>query len=296
MLKKFFLLAGSMAITALFIELLLHAIYSVGWFPDYPAMMTRLEKLRYADPMSQLLFTDNVPHNGRGFRTFTQRGIPRQLIEFSDDGMRLDEYGGSARCSIGIFGDSFAEALQVGQNEDLSSLTESALREAGYDVNFQNFGRGGDGTAAQYLRYGQLVEQGYDFDEVYLFFYPGNDVTNNMRELNLGETGRYPYFVLEGGQLKRDDSEGAGLKRSQLWYVREFLAKYSHLSNLVMNARNELIVLPNIRAPGKGAFDPSPDQEWEHAWLVTEKVVETWAIDATRRGSRFVVVMLEEGQ
>jgi hypothetical protein len=292
MFKKLLLVFGSMAVTVVVVELLLHGAYFVGWLPDYPAIMTRLEKLQYSDPVSQVRFQDNVPRNGRGFRTYTQRDVPRQLIEFSEDGMRLDAYGGTARCSVGVFGDSFAEALQVGQNENLSALAELDLREAGYDVDFRNFARGGDGTTVQYLRYKQLIDQGYEFDDVLLFFYPGNDVSNNVRELNHGESGRYPYFVIEAGELKRDDATGAGLKTSHMWQLREYLAKYSHLANLVMNAKNELFVLPSLLISANGAFDANPNQEWQDAWQVTEKVLEAWADDASSRGSRFVLVML----
>lgn len=291
-LKRLLPVFGSVAATVLLLEAILHFLYFAGLFPDYPAMMTRLEKLQYAHAVSQTVFNDNVPRNGPGFGTFTQRGIPRQLIEFSTDGMRLDEFDGPARCTVGIFGDSFAEARQVGQNEDLSSLTESVLRSAGYDVNFQNFARGGDGTTVQYLRYGQLVEDGYEFDLVFLFFYPGNDVANNSQVLNGGETGRYPYYVVEAGELKREDSQGTLLKSGRLRFLREFLAKYSHLSNLFKAAQTELVTIPNILSSSHGAFDPNPDQTWGDAWLVTEKVLEAWSHDATRRGTTFVLVML----
>lgn len=292
MIKNILLAICSITAIVLVIELLLHLLYFIDLFPDYPAMMTRLEKFEDARPISPVLFNDNVPHNGRGFRTFIKRGIPKQLIEFSEDGRRLDEFDGPARCTIGVFGDSMVEARQVGQYEDFSSLTESALRQAGYDVNFQNFGRGGYGTTAEYLRYKQLIEQGYKFDEVYLFFYPGNDIANNKRELNHGESGPYPYFVVEDGLLKRDDSAGTVSKTSRLWFLREFLAEYSHLGNLVMQTELELFTYPRMLAAARGAFDPNPDQEWQDAWLVTEKVVETWAHDATRRDSPFILVML----
>jgi hypothetical protein len=290
--KNLSLMAGSIVAVALVIELSLHCLYFLDLFPDYPAIVTRLEKLRYAEPVSVYLFTDNVPRNGPGFRTYMQRGIPRQLIEFSEDGMRLDAFEGPALCTVGMFGDSLLEALQVGRNEDLSSLTEADLRENGYSVNFQNYGMGGYGTTAEFIRYNQLFEAGHKFDQVVLFFYPGNDVANNSRALNGGESGRYPYFVIDSGQLRRDDSEGSGLRTDRMWVLREFLAKYSHLSNIVMNADTRLVTLPKIRSSTMGAFDPNPDKSWRDAWEVTEKVLESWKQDLTNHGTKFVVVML----
>ena len=269
----------------LLVEAVLHGLFFLGLFPDYPALKTRLEKQNY-QLMAGVVYEDNVAHRTRGIAVYNQRGIPTQLIEFDDYGMRVDAYDGDAECVVGVFGDSFSSALQVGQFEDYSSITETMLREAGFDVNFRNFGLGRQGTTSEYLRYKQLVDKNYKFDYVLLQFYPGNDVRNNSKMLNEEQRRWFPYFVIRGGQLVRDDSPPRSINP-----IREFLAKYSHIANLLHRVRYRNSVLPGEKRWHQ-PFNPNPELVWQQAWNVTEAVLQKWVQEARSAGSEFSVVMV----
>ena len=285
------LIISPLAFIAL-IEVTLHSLFFLGLFPDYPALNTRLEKYNYA-PKAESVREDNVPHRLAGVSTYLQRGIPHQLIHFRNDGQRIDTFDGAAKCTIGIFGDSFSDALQVGQFEDYSSLTEASLRAKGIDVNFMNFGLGGMGTSAQYLRYHQLLSQGYRFDHVVLQFFPGNDIINNHPVLNNHfEKGRgFPYFAIQEGRLVRNDSPTTLKKDSFLGGLRNILAEYSHLANFT---NMTLIRVSNMMAHEErfDTFKPPPNPDWKEAWEITDLVLKKWIGDVHANRSNITVLML----
>ena len=279
------------AFVLLLVEAVLHGLFFVDLFPDYPALKTRLEKYNY-QPIAELVYEDSVPHRTRGIAVYSSRGIPPQFVEFDNDGMRIDSYDGEAKCVVGVFGDSFTSALQVGQFEDYSSITETKLREAGFDVNFRNFGLGRLGTAGEYLRYKQLVDKNYKFDHVILQFYPGNDVVNNSKILNAYEehVGGFAYFVIRDGQLVREDSRPQSAEVG-FFPIREFLAKYSHIANLLHSARYRISAMEREKWQFQG-FNPNPEPVWQQAWNVTEAVLEKWVQEARSDSTDLSVVMV----
>jgi hypothetical protein len=136
-----------------------------------------------------------------------------------------------------------------------------------------------------------LVDQNYKFDYVLLQFYPNNDVENNSKILNVSEhAGAFPYFVIRGGELVRDDSL-PGSVESGIFPIREFLAKYSHIANLLRWSRQR--ILSSAREKQRfQAFNPNPEPVWQQGWNVTEAVLEQWVQEARSAGSDFSVVMV----
>ncbi len=108
---------------------------------------------------------------------------------------------------IAVLGDSYAEALQVGQEKAFWSLMEARLQTCesfgGKRVEVINFGVSGYGTAQELFT---LRERVWDYspDIVLLAITTNNDMIDNSRALK--ETDEMPYFVLREGRLVLDDS------------------------------------------------------------------------------------------
>lgn len=109
------------------------------------------------------------------------------LVETNSKGLRDDEHSYSKDQNtyrIVLLGDSYMEAYQVDFEESLSKLLETILTSKEKKVEVINLGVGGYGTTQQYL---YLIEEGlsYQPDMILLGFYPGNDLQNNSRILEM---------------------------------------------------------------------------------------------------------------
>ncbi len=108
---------------------------------------------------------------------------------------------------IAVVGDSYAEALQVEQQEAFWSVLERSARDcpalAGREVEVINFGVSGYGTAQELITLREHVWP-YAPDLVLLAFTTNNDITDNSRALK--RTDEVPYFVRRDGRLTLDDS------------------------------------------------------------------------------------------
>ncbi|HEU4597610.1 MAG TPA: SGNH/GDSL hydrolase family protein [Pyrinomonadaceae bacterium] len=131
-------------------------------------------------------------------------------VRINSEGLRDGEHSkqkpaGTVR--VAVLGDSYAEALQVEQEEAFWSLMEERLRTCaafgGRRVEVINFGVSGYGTAQELFT---LRERVWDYspDIVLLAVTTNNDLIDNSRALK--GTDEMPYFVLREGRLVLDDS------------------------------------------------------------------------------------------
>jgi hypothetical protein len=131
-------------------------------------------------------------------------------VRINSEGLRDREHSkqkpaGTVR--VAVLGDSYAEALQVEQEEAFWSLMERRLQGCaafgGRRVEVVNFGVSGYGTAQELLT---LREKVWDYspDVVLLALTTNNDLIDNSRALK--GTDEIPYFVLREGRLVLDDS------------------------------------------------------------------------------------------
>jgi hypothetical protein len=286
------------------LELLMHLLFFLHCLPPNPIYMTSLEKknqpvLGKNIESKIIVYEDNVPHRGKGPANYMQTGIPIHDVYFDEKGMKIDQYDGPADNIIGVFGDSFTSAEQVGQYEDFSALTETALRAAGKRVNVKNFGMDGMGTAGEYLRYRQLKEKGEKFDHVVVVMYLNNDINNNHRELNgpYENFPKYPYFKLENGQLVRDDHVSQVYEREG---IKDFLRDYSHIASTINNVRQVFKIKAHPFVPKEnlnswaGVTVPPKDKTWEDAWAITEAILKKWHEDCVKSDEKMVLVFLSE--
>ena len=281
-------------------EMALFGMFFAGLLEDAPMMQTRFERAWGLDPQSVIIHEDGVPHRTAGYLNphiecwHCNRSVPRVVSEYNEDGMRLDQFNGSAHCVVGVFGDGYTNALEVSNEEIFTSLLESVLRENGYDVNFLNFGLNNGGPTVNYLRYKQLIQKGYDFDHVLMVFNPIHNVAHNSRKLNKGKAEKgYPYLVRKNGTLIREDWEGSEFSAQAYRSILRFLGDYSHWLNFVNNRiwigkqRHKSDAGNNVEV-----FNTVPNADWEEAWRVTEEVLVTWAEEVRKEGADFSVVVL----
>lgn len=109
---------------------------------------------------------------------------------------------------IAVVGDSYAEALQVEQQDAFWAVAERELGRqcaalAGREIEAVNFGVSGYGTAQELLTIRHHVFR-YSPDIVLLAFTTNNDITDNSRALKRAD--EMPYFTLRDGRLALDDS------------------------------------------------------------------------------------------
>ncbi len=265
----------------------------------------------------------------------------KAYVRINSSGMRDREHARekpSGVLRIAILGDSYAEAFQVPRQETFWSVMERELDRCGdarsRKAEALNFGVSGYGTAQELLVLRHRVRE-YSPDFVVLALTTGNDVRNNLRELER-DPGR-PYFHYRDGELTLDDSflsswpfRHPALYR--LWRIAIRVSDYSRIMQVANQARNVLRErrmaagaarpedpLPDGGASGKQGkdrtapppagrplprieagldakvFRPPSDPLWKEAWRVTEGLIGRMDKEAREMGARLLVVTLTSG-
>ncbi|HEX8354511.1 MAG TPA: SGNH/GDSL hydrolase family protein [Pyrinomonadaceae bacterium] len=140
----------------------------------------------------------------------------RAYVRINADGLRDREHAkqkpaGTLR--VALVGDSYAEALQVAEEDGIASVLERRLAAcpslAGRGVEVINFGVSGYSTAQELLTLREKV-WAYSPDVVLLLVTTNNDVTDNVRAFK--DADDIPYFVPRGDGLALDNSFRDGVK------------------------------------------------------------------------------------
>ncbi|HYP52074.1 MAG TPA: SGNH/GDSL hydrolase family protein, partial [Pyrinomonadaceae bacterium] len=154
-----------------------------------------------------------------------------------------------------VLGDSYAEALQVGQEEAFWSVMEKRLAAcgafAGRPLEVINFGVSGYGTAQELIT---LRREVWDYapDIVLLAVTTNNDITDNSRALK--KTDEVPYFVRREGRLALDDSfrdtAAFRLRDSALNRAGRWMRDNSRVIQLIHQSHGAIVSLvKRARAP-----------------------------------------------
>lgn len=205
---------------------------------------------------------------------------------------------------IVVLGDSYVEAAQVDQSETFWAVLESELQRCptwrGRTVEVLAFGVSGWGTAQELLalRHYALA---YQPDLVLLAFLSGNDVRNNLRDLEPEQVR--PYFTLRDEELVLDDSflTHPSFVRSQSRWVRAKVALINHsrLLQLVQKIRNRRAMARASSNPRAGLddeiFAEPPNDTWRRAWDVTERLIGEMQQDVRQHGARFCLATVTNG-
>ena len=157
---------------------------------------------------------------------------------------------------VAVLGDSYAEALQVPQEDAFWSVLEKRLnacgRFAGRRVEVINFGVSGYGTAQELIVLRRKVWD-YAPDLVLLAVTTNNDITDNSRALK--GTDEVPYFVRRDGGLALDDSfretRAFRLRNSAPNRAGRWIRDNSRVIQLVHQSHGALkTLLKRLRQPG----------------------------------------------
>lgn len=211
---------------------------------------------------------------------------------------------------IAVLGDSFAHAAGTPAESTFWAHLEREVnlcRPFGERrAEVLNFGVSGYGTAQELLTLRHRALK-YSPDIVLLAFFPGNDVRNNSKRLEVNKLR--PFFVLREGELTLDDSfvrdpEFAENKRlAQSRAALQHLRLYQLLRRLRAGELQVHHNSPIAVSIAKGAsmaeagldeqvLREPQDPAWEEAWIITEKLLLATAAEARRAGARFVLATL----
>jgi lysophospholipase L1-like esterase len=206
-----------------------------------------------------------------------------------------------------LLGDSFIEATQVQADEMIARRLEVALNQGAPNrVEVINAGVGGYSTGQELLL---LEEEGvkYEPDLVVLFFFSGNDLSNNNYRLELWdeklEKALKPYFDLDrDGTLRFIPAPPPRPPSGPTTWLRHNLV----LFNVVETGLVNKFSLPNpgepieaidgLRQPVRGQYDAEPEGEWLRAWKITEMLVARLHDRTVAMGIPLVMVGIPESR
>jgi len=212
---------------------------------------------------------------------------------------------------IALLGDSFLEAIQVPFEHSITSLLQDRMP----DREFLNFGVSGTGTARQYLALRHYALP-YKPDVVALFFFAGNDISDNSRRLQGRPYVPYPIFTPTGrlalhasgepifspfsDQSSRLSSVTGILKDYWKSYrlVRELVDKSPAVHRALYRAKLASTPQEAISSPAGDHFGfyeiyrPELRKDWNEAWVVTQDLLLATRDLAISHGAEFFVVLI----
>ncbi len=193
---------------------------------------------------------------------------------------------------IAMIGDSAVEAVQVKPQEVVNIQMERILREQGYkNIEVMGFGVEGIGTTQELLLYQEKVRQFHP--DLVLLMFMDNDVFNNSSTLQPKIYGIHdwyaPYYNLAAdGSLVFQPVESRHFNS-----LRTFLELHSVLFYYLERTWLQVNIplhkwegLPLLYA----TYGAHPDDEWQQAWGVTEKVLVRMKDAVNADGAKFVVM------
>lgn len=218
---------------------------------------------------------------------------------------------------VAIVGDSFIEALQVPKTDSVGSKLESWL-----DVNCKgqfdqfkyevlSFGASGWGTSQMHVAIENEIIK-YDPDFVILAFYPGNDLKNNIYELELNSNR--PYFKIENGSLIQSvfPSINSSFKRSVYVFLRDNFLVIQLIREPIVNmfwefSREEKIKESNSEGKSnyskrldlidKGTWGNDLDHEFvEYSWDLFESIILKSKKDLNNNNIELITLVVSRGE
>ena len=236
-------------------------------------------------------------------------------ISVNKDGLRDKNYPKEKPDNtyrIAVIGDSFAEAIQVNENETFWSLMEEKLpqceRFKDQNIEVINFGVGDYGTAQEYMTLKHHVSQ-YSPDLVLLAVFTGNDIINNSKTLSPDDRFS-PFLIKKEGKYVLDLS----FKETETYKWRNSIPRkvaFSMINNSrILQLLNETRIAIKKRRQLLGNrtqsdeksiiqyldFNPelynNNDENWQEAWKITEELVKLIQQEAKLINSDLLVVTL----
>ncbi len=236
---------------------------------------------RYVADFDEQVF---VPESGRTIR-----------LRFHRDGFRGPDRPSTKPTGtrrIAVIGDSMIVAVATAEEQTMVADLEDRLAAAFPDERWEvlNFGVSSASTGQELVLYRELVWR-YQPDIVVLAFFVGNDLADNSRRL----TGaRRIYFELDDGGGLRQLPYSAAASGLSSW-----LNQHSRLYVWYRIARTrgrERVRELAGRLPSRyQVFNTAGDEDVDHAWELTCRLLAEFRDQVAARGSRFVVAVIPTG-
>jgi hypothetical protein len=223
-----------------------------------------------------------------------------EAIQTNDSGFRDGPWKKeSAGFRVAVLGDSFTEAMQVGDDEHVSALLESML---GIDV--LNASLSGNSTVTEIETYRRLVRP-YRPDLTLLFFYVGNDVKGNSCGL---DPGRVLCGRLDGDRVvyrqpptpeEVEQTAPPAPPRFQPWrnlkkFARRNFATYLALYDLKVIVQGIVNTVMGTVPDRWHLYLSKKPAELDEAWRITEHVLATLKAEVESDGGRLALVGINE--
>ncbi len=244
-------------------------------------------------------------------------------VSINSDGLRDREHSLEKppnTLRIAVLGDSFAQAMEVNQEETFWAVMEKDLqgcgRLKGQQVEAINFGIAGLSTTQELLILRQRVWK-YSPDVVLLAIYTNNDVAENYKPLAISwdYKDNFPYYTYQDGKWVLDDRATREFYGKLVpeegrpwWYSLHMWAKdnlrilqlLKQCQNaawgwwLQLQSREEEAAAYGLSAAEaqKAIFRKPTDADWQEAWRVTEGVIQMMRDEVAAQGAKFFVVVL----
>lgn len=269
----------------------------------------RMMDIRFSDSFYEFDFQTGW-HLRPGARGW-QRAEGEALVEINAQGMRdrersLAKAPGTYR--VALLGDSFTEATQVSLENTFGGLLEGRPCADKGKLEALNFAVSGYGTAQELIDYREHAAR-FSPDVVVLVFFAGNDLYNNVRDLNPSNTDAAPYYRLgPDGNLTleapftKSGRPGAVTRWAQNVYASVHAnlrlvqvateAYYQSGRRQARAAQQSLIA----RQYGEDylewlAYAPPSDDAMRESWRVTEHLIRLFATEVQADGRRFLLVL-----
>ncbi len=241
-------------------------------------------------------------------------------VSINSDGLRDREHSlnpPSNTLRIAVLGDSFAEAMQVDQEEAFWEVMEKNLRDCGHlrgrQLEVINFGQAGFGTTQELLALRHRVWK-YSPEVVLLAFFTGNDVADNSPAFMQFDYN--PYFSYQDNKLvlndRRTRERWSEEQEKKSWggSFKQWREDHFRISQLWREGRKALKTWwSQARQNGKAEAAPSESElglsdtiyrqpatvVWQEAWRVTEAVLLLMRDEIASKGAKFFVVVLTNG-
>lgn len=238
-------------------------------------------------------------------------------VQVNQDGLRDREHTQNKppnTLRIAVLGDSFAEAIQVNQEDTFWSLIERELPQC-QGINQQkveviNFGVGDYGTAQELMTLKHQVWQ-YSPDLIILAIFTGNDIINNSKTLSPPDRFS-PFLIEKDGKFVMDfsfkDTETYQWRNSLPRKVIFSIINNSRLLQVINEARiafknrrallgnqgqnNDKIDIFNYLDLTPELYLETANQDWQQAWKITEELVKLIQQETEEKGAKFLAVTL----
>jgi len=225
-----------------------------------------------------------VPESGRSIRLrFNRDGFrgPDRPFEKPPDTRR-----------VAVVGDSMTVAVATAEERTMVADLERRLAAAFPDEAWEvmNFGVSSASTGQELVLYRELVWR-YQPDVVVLAFFVGNDLADNSRRL----TGaRRIYFDLDENGGIRQLPYTAAASGLSVW-LNQHSRLYVWYRIARTRTRERLRELAG-RLPSRfQVFNTSGDDDRDHAWELTRRLIAEFHTQVTAHGSQFVVAVIPTG-